>query len=227
MARALRILETSEVPAHAVRHFRVSLGGPLLMLVLVGFWMLACAAVAFTGGIGKVNIPVALAGWAAFWIGLYWLYVLNDLRKALSPAAWLAALGPDGVYVNLRSYRNLGRIGSRGHVVLIPYAAIASAAAMRDPLDPSAEARPVLLFKLVGAETSALELALAAERDGSAAGTPLGRMSWTPSPVALEAGETLAIEWRARPGREVMLFELSRRGVLVEQRRPGLHAVPR
>jgi hypothetical protein len=227
MARPLRILETAEVPAHAVRHFRISLAGPCLALVFVGVWVVACAAVAYTGGVGKVKVPVALAGWAAFWIGIYWLYVFYDLRKALSPAAWLAALGPDGIYVNLRSYRNIGRIGSPRHVVLVPYSAVASARATRDPLDPSAEARPVLLLKLVGAETSALELALAAERDGSAAGTPLGRMSWTPSPVALEAGETLAIEWRAHPGREVMLFELSRRGVLVEQRRPGLHALPR
>jgi hypothetical protein len=151
----------------------------------------------------------------------------NIPRTLMMLPTWTYLKGDDGIYVNLRSYRNIGRIGSPRHVVLVPYSAIASARATRDPLDPGAEARPVVLLKLVGAETSALELALAAERDGSAAGTPLGRMSWSPSPVAFEAGETLAIEWRARPGREVMLFELSRRGVLVEQRRPGLHALPR
>ena len=218
MSRALRMLAPAAMPEGGVRVFRVSPVGPATATVLVGVWMLACAAVAWTGGLAEVNIPPALAGWAAFWIGLYWLYVLNDLRKALKPAAWLAALGPDGVYLNCRSYRNAGRGAPMAHaaqVVLIPYASIAAARAGVQSADAAGEPLRVVELRLAGADPSALEQCLAAARDGLAAGGPLGRMLWWPSPVALHL-DAVRVDFHARRASRVLLFELSRRGVPVE-----------
>ncbi len=226
MAKSLRVLPAAEVPFDAVRLFPVSPLGPALATVFVGAWVLACAAVAFTGGIGKVNIPAALAGWAAFWIGIYWLYVVNDLRKVLKPAAWIAALGPDGVFVNCRSYRNIGRADAGAHVVLVPYSAIASARG-ESQSDVTGETARRVELRLVGAETSALEECLAAERDGLAADAPLGRMLWTPTTVQLDTRPALCIDWRARAASSVFLAEISRRGVLVEAQRPLGHPLPR
>jgi hypothetical protein len=230
MARPLHLLSLAAVPAEGLQHYRVSTAGPVAATVLVGVWVLACAWVAWSGGIGKVIISPALAGWASFWIGLYWLYVANDLRKALKPEAWIAALGPDGVYVNFRSYRNIG-LGEAGpQVVLLPYSLIAVA---RGELSEAAAAHSVeaasrfVELELRDADTSALEQSLAEERDGRPGGVPLTRILWRESPVSFEPG-FVRIDWRARPGVAVFLFELGRRGATVAQSvHRGLAGQPR
>jgi hypothetical protein len=227
MARPVRLVTPDEVPMGAVTLFRVSTIGPWALVILVGTWMVACAWVAWSGGIGKVIVPPALSGWCAFFIGVYWVYTLNDLRKAHLPAAWIAAAGPDGLYVNLRSYRNIELGLLNAHVALIPYSAMASARGDIESTDAAGEVQRVVELKLVGAEVSGLEQAVASERDGQGAGTPLGSMLWTQSPVWLEGEDALFIDFRARPGGTELLHGLSRRGVLVVARRPIPYAAPR
>jgi hypothetical protein len=226
MAGVLRLLTPGELPPAGVERFRVALTGPAIAILTVGIWLAACCWVWWMGGLEKVKIPSALCGWAVFWIGLYWLYLINELCKAMRDDAWVAALGPDGVYVNLRSYRNLALDAPRTHVVLVPYAVIAQArgephAAGEEIGDGSSR---YVELKLAKGDTDALEAKLEEEQNGPPGASPLARMLWKSSPVVI-ADRAVRIGWRANPSASVFLDRLARRGVTVAQ--PWAHIMMR
>lgn len=227
MGAELRLLALREVPLPGLRVFRVAILSRALTTLILGAVVAACVWIGWSGGIAftrRDGIPGFIAWWAAFWLGLFWIFFANDLRKAAKPTAWLAAAGDDGVYLKWRSYQNLQWGIDDPQVVFIPYRAIAGAQLHRRTwLTPArrhggtrAESCSYVELRL-SAFVDAAEVGERLEQER--AGRPGGRvthMKWGHFPLSLEPDNVLRIEWRARPGAKAFLEVLARHGIAVE-----------
>ena len=144
------------------------------------------------------------------------LFLANALAK-FRPTNWLVRLGPDGLWVNLRSYQN-HHLPEAATVLHLPYAEIASARRHLEtwttPARPASNAgthwkRESLELSLASGDTREIARALADERGRRAA------IRWTHQAVTVPAAGVVRIAWRGH-GNDVappltrVLEELSR-----------------
>lgn len=226
----LRFLVPAVVPLAGARMFRVSTLSHALAALIVGAVVAACVWVGWRGGValGRTGaLPAFIAWWIVFWLGLYWLLVMNDWRKARGPHAWLAAAASDGVYIKWRSYQNAHWGTDDAQVVFIPYRLIAAVQEHHrwwlTPGDRGAtrmERRSYVELRL-DADTEALAQRLADERRSRPGGAARKRSTWRHFPLSVEPGNVLRIEWRARPRMRVFVDHLQGHGVAVEAAQTG------
>ncbi|MSQ73558.1 MAG: hypothetical protein EXR27_20115 [Betaproteobacteria bacterium] len=229
----LNFLSPDGVPLERLEVFRATILSRVLAVLIVGAIVAACAWVGWRGGVafGKGGaLPGFIAWWIAFWLGLYWLFVAADLRKALAraggrPVAWLAAVGDEAVYVKWRSYLNAHWGAADPQVVAVPFGAIRSAFAHRRTwITPArrhggdrSETHAFVELRLSTlVDTRALAARLAEERDSRPGGRPKQHSTWRHFPVSLELQNVLRIEWRARPAADEFLEVLRKHGVAIE-----------
>lgn len=222
----LQLLTLDDIRIAGVRRFRVSTLSHALTVPIVGAVILGCLWAGWHGGValGKGGgLPGFIAWWIALSLAPYWLLVLRDWRKATRPHAWLAATGDNGVFVKWRSYRNAHWGHDDVQVVFIPYRLIAAARGHRrwwiTPSDNNAvraERKSYVELRLSAlADASALAIKLADERNARPGGRKQ-HSTWVHFPVSLETGNTLRIEWQARPRMQVFLELLRQHHVSIE-----------
>jgi hypothetical protein len=207
---ALQVLPLEDAPLAGIRVYRVPVVGRAIAVAVFAapfLWGLAAwlAGRISLGGAGI--LPLFMLGWIGFWLALILLFFVLDLRKALSPQAWLARLTDDGVFIKLRSYQNAVATGSQ--VLFVPFSAIRSANALRKTWVTRAERggtverRQECVDIAIDADISLalLDAALDVERAGEyARKRPSGsRTIWRHYPVSIEPGNVVRVEWRARP----------------------------
>lgn len=212
--RRVRLLSLDEVPAHTVRVYHVAFRAQIIIVLVLAALVVFCSYAWWVGGVTFTRgdgMPAGLGAWIAVWCGLFLLLYANDLRKALSPRAWLVQLADDGVYIKFQSYQNVQRDGPQ--VVYVPFRDIRSARAMdktwvTQSLRTSRTNRPHTARQacaelVINAAVSLDDIshALARERSGALdiAGPSGNRGVWRHYPVSVEPGNIVRIEWRARP----------------------------
>lgn len=94
----MKLLTLDEAMAAHPRCYRVSVMSQWIIAVVLG----------------------QIIGWLC-WLGLFWALIVNDLRKALKPTAWVAATADDGVFIKWRSYQNLGWDVDDAQVLFLPW----------------------------------------------------------------------------------------------------------
>lgn len=164
------------------------------------------------------EFPWFVWGWCAALTALLVPWLLADALAKFRPTNWLLRLGPDGLWVNLRSYQN-GHLPEAATVLHLSYEEIASARRHLEtwstPSEPSSLAgtywrQESLELSLAPGEAREVARALADER---------GRRAAVKGPlraVTVPAAGVVRIAWRG-PGHDVVppltrvLHELSRR----------------
>jgi hypothetical protein len=225
MFNTLQLTTLDKVPTTRAEVFRVSTLGLVIAVVIVSLLLAGCIvagvyAIFFEDEGFVVGLILLSVG---FWIGLYWLFVVNDLAKATKPTAWLAVLADRGVYVKWRSYRNIKWGLDDPQVVLVPYSVIKSARLhKRLTITPQErhggsrhESGSFVELQLGEVDTAALEAQLAEERTGKPNGVRM-KTRWVDFPVTVEPGRVLRIEWRGRRKAREFLDRLATRGVVIE-----------
>ncbi|HEY1376216.1 MAG TPA: hypothetical protein VGF55_05450 [Gemmataceae bacterium] len=144
------------------------------------------------------GFPRFVWGWCAVLAALLVPWLLADALKKFRPTNWLLRLGPDGLWVNLRSYQN-GRLPEAATVLHLPYREIASARRHLEtwstPSEPASLAgthwrQESLELSLASGETREIARALADERGRRAA------VKGTHQAVTVPAAGVVRIAWR-------------------------------
>jgi hypothetical protein len=183
-------------------------GGLIFCAVLIGLVFL----------LRHGGVPWFVWGWCAVWAALLEHWILADALAKFRSANWLLRLGPDGLWINLRSYQN-GHLPEAATVLHLRYEEIASAHRHLDtwstPSEPSSNAgthwkQESLELSLVSGETREIAKALAEERGRRA--TIKGKHQ----AVTVPAAGVVRIAWRGNnndvvPPLTRVLDELSRR----------------
>ncbi len=156
--------------------------------------------------------------WCAVWAALCVPWLLADALAKFRSTNWLLRLGPDGLWINLRSYQNR-RLPEAATVLHLPYREIATARRHLEtwstPSEPTSLAgthwrQESLELSLASGETREIAKALADERGRRAA------VKGTHQAVTVPAAGVVRIAWRG-PGDDVVpplprvLDELGRR----------------
>jgi hypothetical protein len=172
------------------------------------------------------GLPWFVWGWCAVVAALLVPWVLADALAKFRSTNWLLRLGPDGLWINLRSYQNR-HLPEAATVLYLRYEEIASAhrhfETWSTPSEPSSDAgthwkRESLELTLVSGEIREIAKALADERGRRAA------IKGKHQAVTVPAAGVVRIAWRG-PGNDVVppltrvLDELSRRVKVVEPTR--------
>ncbi len=131
--------------------------------------------------------------------------MVNDLRKALSPAGWLAASDEHGLFIKWRSYQNTGWGTDGPQVVFVSWRDIRQARRLdqtwitRESQNSQKreKRRYVELDLLRGISLAELRRILADERDRRPGGRKM-KTRWGHFPVSIERHSTLRVEWRSR-----------------------------
>lgn len=197
--------------------------GTLVMSGILGgapvlFWALEAPALVW-GGCAAVTLVVVLL-------------LVHDLLAKFRPTNWLMWIGPDALWINVRSYQN-GRLAEAATVARLEYAEVAGALRYIESYSTPTGSRGTsvqwkemsLELRLKHAETGELRAALSEER-----------RRWAPErvyfgfirvasrashhPVTLPADDVIRVAWRggrgnhAVPSLETALDELGRRVTL-------------
>jgi hypothetical protein len=183
-------------------------GGLIVCAFLIGFVFL----------LRYRGVPWFVWGGCAVLAALLVPWFLADALAKFRSANWLLWLGPDGLWINLRSYQNR-HLPEAATVLHLPYEEISSAhrhlETWSTPAEPSSNAgthwkQEALELSLVSGDTREIVKALADER-GRRAG-----IKWTHQAVTVPAAGVVRIAWRGH-GNDVVppltrvLDELSRR----------------
>jgi hypothetical protein len=151
------------------------------------------------------NLMDFLVAWTVFWLGLFWLMMANDLRKARLPAGWLAASDEHGLFIKWRSYQNIGWGTDGPQVVFVSWRDIRQARRLdqtwitrESQNSQTQETRRYVELDLVrGISLAELRRILADERDGRPGGVKM-KTKWGHFPVSIEGESTIRVEWRSR-----------------------------
>ncbi|MFZ3019619.1 MAG: hypothetical protein WA056_14310 [Gallionella sp.] len=222
--KPLRLLQLREAPDSDIREFRAS--SPWVTMLLMGIVVGLCLWVGLRGGIyfGEGGaLPAFIAWWIVFWLGLFWLMLVNLCLKSRQPSAWLVRADSQGLYIKWRSYQNVAWQTEGPQVLYVPYANIAEARRHKRHWNTpesrqggNREVRNTFLeLQLRNTDTTELARRLADERAGHPDGKKIPQGRWGHYPVALEPNDLLRIEWRASPGIKAMLALLRERGVSI------------
>jgi hypothetical protein len=161
------------------------------------------------------------ARWGGIWIGLWtallWTISTVTIRRAAHPDGWLLRVADDGCWLKFRSYLHVARSRDETQVVFLPWARVAMAREHRrrwtTPRNRSGGGRDsggrFLELHLDDIDTTALAAALANEHTLN---------GFQHTPVSLEPGGVLRIEWYARPSLRRVLPLLEARGVEIGAR---------
>lgn len=156
--------------------------------------------------------------WCAAWAALIAPLTIADALAKFRSTNWLLRLGPDGLWINLRSYQNR-HLPEAATVLHLPYKEIASARrhveTWSTPSEPASDTgthwkQESLELSLASGETREIAKALADERGRRAA------IKGPNQAVTVPAAGVVRIAWRG-PGNDVVppltrvLNELSRR----------------
>lgn len=217
----LQLLPLSSAPTDPQREFRVRAPTGLTLILAIVIALLVGAGVFSSLRAGGSLLPGAIAWWAAFWLGLLWLFYFAMVRKARHPDAWLVRTTVDGLYIKWRSYLNVGWGREGPQVVFVPNETIVSARRhQRSWLSPESQSGGVrqehhtfLELQLDAVDLAPLARQLANERAGKPDGKTVQTTRWGHFPVSVEPGNVLRIEWRARPGIGALLELLNARGI--------------
>ena len=212
-SRMVQLVPFDAVPPRAVRRYRVPYAWPVFKVVAITALVVWCVH-----DIREYLWLSFFHGTPALVIfgGLSFITALRDVRAVLSPAAWVAVLDTDGVYVNARSYRNAHRDGEP--VVFLPLRDIRSVREMRKTwtwrrmrggnlfnniasvdcadleIDPAVSLKP-LQSALVTERLAEFEVASQNNRsEMRAPGTRL-----MPDIVSIASGNVVRVEWSASP----------------------------
>lgn len=222
--KPLRLVVLSETPDRDVQEFRAS--PPWIIMLLMGAVVGFCLWVGLQGGIYLGHggaLPAFIAWWVVFWLGLYWLMLVNHCLKSLKPSAWLVRADGQGLYIKWRSYLNAAWGADGLQAVFVPYADIAEARVHKrgwiTPRDGQGGSEQIngtfLELCLRNVDTDELSRCLADDRAGKPGGVPVKKGRWRHHPVSLEPKNVLRIEWRASPGIRTMLELLRKHRVTV------------
>lgn len=201
----MKLLTLDEATAGHPRVYRVSVLSQWLSVLILGGINVALLWFGWSGRAGW-DLMDYLIAWTLFWLGLFWSLMVNDLRKALSPAGWLAALDGDGLFIKWRSYQNIGWGTDGPQVAFIPWREIRQARRLdKSWITHDAEGhqrhekrRYVELEVTRRVSLDELRGILANERDGRPGGSKM-KTKWGHFPVSIEGESTIRVEWRARP----------------------------
>lgn len=183
-------------------------GGMIFCALLMG-----CVLLLRHGG-----FPWFVWGWCALWAVFLVPWILADVLAKFRSANWLVRLGPDGLWINLRSYQN-HHLPEAATVLHLPYEEIVSAhrhlETWTTPSEPSSNAgthwkEESLELTLVSGQTREIAKVLADERGRRAA--IKGKLQAATVPAA----GVVRIAWRGHgndvvPPLSRVLDELSRR----------------
>ncbi len=151
------------------------------------------------------GFPWFVWGWCAVWVALFVPWILADALAKFRSTNWLLRLGPDGLWINLRSYQN-GHLPEAATVLHLPYEEIASAhrhlETWSTPSEPSSTTgthwkQASLELSLASGETQEIAKALVDER---------GRRAVIRGPhqaVTVPAAGVVRVAWRG-PGDDVV-----------------------
>jgi hypothetical protein len=185
---------------------------------LVGSLIFCAVLIGLVFLLRQQGFPWVMWGGCAALAGLLVPWLLYDALAKFRSTNWLVWLGPDGLWINLRSYQNR-HFPEAATVVHLPYEEITSARrhieTWSTPSEPSSDAgthwkQESLELSLVSGETSQIAKALADERGRRA--TIKGKHQ----AVTVPAAGVVRIAWRG-PGSDVVppltrvLDELGRR----------------
>jgi hypothetical protein len=202
----MQLLTLDEAMARNPRYYRVTVLAQWSLTVVFGGIVGWICWLALQAG-AKGALFRGMMIWMALWLGLFWWLMLNDLRKALKPTAWLAATDDSGLFIKWRSYQNL-RWGLGGRQVLfLPWREIRRAHRVDQTVITSprrsggrryATKQFVELEVAPRVDLTELRTILANERDGRPDGVKQNT-KWGHFPVSVEGDSTIRVEWRARP----------------------------
>jgi hypothetical protein len=144
------------------------------------------------------GFPWLVWGWCAVWVALLVPWILYDALAKFRSTNWLLWLGPDGLWINLRSYQNR-HFPEAATVLHLAYEEIASAhrhlETWSTPSEPSSNVgthwkQESLELSLVSGETREIAKALADERGRR------GGIKGMHQAVTVPAAGVVRIAWR-------------------------------
>ena len=192
-------LRLNEVPLEKLTVFRVF---PLSSAILVLVLLIAIPALA------TKTSQKPLLWYVLTILAILLLFGVNDLRKALKPTAWLAALGNGKLYLKWRSYQNAHWGMDDLQVVEIPLHEIRQVSRITGWSDSKTDSRRLNFIELnLSKATDTKELA------DHLAYRPAKKSIWGCFPVTIHGSHKLLIEWRAYPGAKHFLRLLNSHGI--------------
>lgn len=193
----------------ASRSFRHNVLGDLVMALLFGACLLGMGYGLMRISAGLPPLLWIVVGPVAFVTGLLLALVASTgLRAFLAghkPSNWHARVGPNGLHLNLRSYRNAHFGGDTPTVVFFPFGEIERIARVTEARVEKRGSKTTQIrsrwieLELAGVDTQALAAAVAAERNREAP----AEKGWIASartkhhhvPVLCPGPERVLVEW--------------------------------
>ena len=192
-------LRLNEVPLEKLTVFRVF---PLSSAILVLVLLVSIPALA------AQTTQKPLLWYVLIILAILLLFGVNDLRKALKPTAWLAALGNGKLYLKWRSYQNAHWGMDEVQAVEIALREIHQVSRISGWSDSKTDSRRLNFIELkLSKGTDTKELA------NHLAYRPANKSIWGCYPVTLHDNHKLLIEWRAHPGGKHFLRLLNSHGI--------------
>jgi hypothetical protein len=209
------------------RRFRHSVASPLIAGVI---FLSMAVGVYFAYRFGKTSLSgVFVAGGFLLFVALMFL---GQFRKAMAPANWLVAVGPDRVLIKFRSYLNAHFPETDSQVVSIDPDKIGSvnitkqkliSYGMRNSRTTSYHTFLDVNIDINGGDLSGLKERLKNEfKIKAQPSKPGGRVRSLARhyPVAVVDADTIRVEWNmVRPGVKKVVSLLSRQGIAVGEKR--------